>query len=298
MSDHQQIEFHRPSQSLFSRLPTFLIQNRRDHLNSKIKPAKLLLAMTTLLMALLACSPSITSADPTPTPLPEPAAATTAPGNEESAPTNVPTAESDDEFGDAPEGWTRFVDEQFGLSFLYPQDWNGPEVHRWETGVAAEVGTDTVYPFGTGLAERDYSVPDAYFISVQYTENTQGWDWQEFIANQPWVAGYVDLLEVQNGEFISTPRSLTIRQRELEIGQFTGLEYIATLSETAQTEIFYSREALLFDEELNSIRVTGSPNNVQILEDEGWRAAYERVDKDHQAIFELLLSSVIVLAGG
>lgn len=192
------------------------------------------------------------------------------------------------------DGWLRYRDDLFGLSFHYPSDWNGPEVHRRDAGVTAEVGTDTVYPYGTGLDERHYEVEDAYFIAVSYVENLPGWQFDEFVANQPWMQSYLQLQEIADGESISDPRSLTIRQREVAHGDFRGIEYISTLSETAQTMTFYAREVLLFDEDLNSMRISGSPNNVVIREGEDWREAHRRVDESFQADFHLLLDSVNV----
>lgn len=191
-------------------------------------------------------------------------------------------------------GWIKYQDEEFGLVFYHPPGWNGPEVHRWEAGILTEVGTDTVYPYGTGLDERIYVVQDAFFFTVSYVRNLPGWDFERFEANQPWVQAYVELQEIEDGESISDARSLTIRLREVELADFSGIEYISTLSETAQTMIFYSREILLLDEDLNYLRITGSPNNVAIREGEDWRPAYKRVDAENEETFHNILASVRV----
>lgn len=259
--------------------------------DSKIQSPARLAAATTFL-ALLACSLPIAVPEASPTPLAQPEQATATPDIIGTDTASTASEATDEDASDVPPGWLKFEDDQFGLSFIYPDGWNGPEVHRWETGVTVEVGTDTVYPFGTGLDERNYTVTDAYFVSIQYTENAEGREWQQFIENQAWTEGYAELLDIEDGESISTPRSLTIRLREVEVGEFKGLMYISTLSETAQTMIFYAREALLFDENLNSIRITGSPNNVEIPEGEDWRTAYERVDSEHEQAFLQILESV------
>lgn len=245
------------------------------------------LCLAVVLAASLACSSLTLDTEPTPLPTPthEPATAVGPMPTED-----IEITPTDDSIG----GWTSFEDDTFGLSFSYPADWNGPEVNRYDSGIGVEVGSDTVYPFGTGLEDRNYTVPDAYFISVSYTQNTQGWDWDELIQNSPWMETYTELLELEDGEAITTPRSLTTRVGEVQVGSFSGLEYTSTLSETAQTEIFYAREVLLFDQDLNYIRVSGGPNNVQIGSDEDWRAAYQRVDAEHNEIFDRLVDSLSV----
>ena len=259
---------------------------------ARVRHRSLWFSLGVILAAVLACSSPINLIQnfsvSTPTPVAtEPAIVEPAP----SATANPPDQESPDE---ADAGWTRFQDDSFGLTFIYPSDWNGPEVNRFNGGIGVEVGSDTVYPFGTGLEDRNYTVTDAYFISISYIENTEGWEWDEFVENSPWIETYTGLLDLEDGESITTPRSLTIRQGLVQVGDFSGLEYIATLSETAQTEIVYAREIQMFDEDLNYIRVTGNPNNVEIRADEDWRAAYQRVDAEHNEIFNRLVESLAI----
>jgi hypothetical protein len=246
---------------------------------------RLILALLMLAGAMLACSlpPLPASPSPLPPPTAEPA---TAVGP-------MPTEAETSPNGDEP-GMATFEDESFGLSFEYPAGWNGPEVNRYDGGIGIEVGTDTVYPYGTGLDERNYTVENAYFVSVTYTQNINGWTWQEFVDSQPWIESYTTLIEMEDGEEITTPRSLTIRVGEVQVGPFSGVEYISTLSETAQTEIFYAREVLLFDNNVNYLRITGSPNNVVIGEGEDWRTAYQGVDADYQQVFHQIVASISV----
>ena len=97
---------------------------------------------------------------------------------------------------------------------------------------------------------------------------------------------------MEDGGSISTIRSLTIRVREVKLGNFQGLEYIATLSDTAQTERVYIREIMAFDEDLNWLRITGSPNLVQISDLEKWKNDYSRVDLENLDIFTALAKSI------
>jgi hypothetical protein len=229
---------------------------------------------------------------PAQSPTPAPVAATAA-IEASPSPTAIDGGASDPSSGAQP-GWLRFADDVHGLGFDYPADWQGPEVHRWDAGISVEVGSDVVYPYGTGLDETHYQQADAYYVTVQYVPNRNGWPWDQFVSNSPWMETYLAVESLDDGESFSTARSLVIREGARQVGRFQGVEYIATLSETAQTEISYVREALLFDDALNYVRVSGQPNNVRIGQDETWRPAYERVDAQYQATFHMILESISV----
>jgi hypothetical protein len=202
----------------------------------------------------------------------------------ETEPTPTPT---EDPFGD----WMEYQNESYGFRFLYPEDWFGPEAYETEGSLRIEVGSDQVYPYGTSREDQVTSIPDSYYILIQYVENTAGRSWDDFI-NSGWIDSYLGLQEMEDGGSISTARSLVIRVREVSLGNFQGLEYIATLSETAQTERFYAREIVAFDEELNWLRITGFPNLVQIEDPENWKNDYSRVDQSYLETFQILLESI------
>ena len=151
-----------------------------------------------------------------------------------------------------------------------------------------------MYPYGTDRSAQIYSLKDSYYVVIQYTRNSSNGTLEEYRANQPWTDTYFALLDLQDGESLSDLRSLSIRVRQLTLGQFEGLEYIATLSETAQTEPVYMRQVILFDEHLNALNITGTPNNVDLTGSEGWREAYQRVDEANQDAFHQLLDSLAV----
>ena len=69
-----------------------------------------------------------------------------------------------------------------------------------------------------------------------------GRTWDDFI-NSGWIDSYLGLQELGDGQFITTPRSLVTRVGEVTLGDFSGLMYLATLPEGAQTERVYLREA-------------------------------------------------------
>jgi hypothetical protein len=175
-------------------------------------------------------------------------------------------------------GWKIYENDSFGLSFQFPAMWYGPDVYECcqATAVRFEVGSDKVYPIGTDLLERTYNIKNSYYVEIQYSKNTSGWTLEQYTKNQPWINTYLSLLSLKDGESISDLRSLVTRVRKLKIGRFEGLEYIETLSETAQTEITYARRVVLFDGHLNGLHITGTPNNVEISNTEGWRDAYRR----------------------
>jgi len=204
------------------------------------------------------------------------------------SPSPAPT-ETANPFGD----WSEYKNESIGFRFLYPSSWYGPDVYEQDGSLRLEVGSDVVYPYGTDRTDQKNTIPDSYFITINYFENTQNRTWDDFI-NSGWITSYLDLLNLENGQSVSTTRSLVIRVREVTLGDFVGLEYIATLSDTAQTERGYAREIMAFDKELNWLRVTGFPNLVEITDPENWKDDYRRVDEANLEIFEKIAESIII----
>ena len=164
-------------------------------------------------------------------------------------------------------------------------------MYESEGSLRLEVGSDVVYPYGTSREDQITTVPDSYYITIQYFENIQGRTWDDFISSG-WIDSYLELLRMEDGEFFTTARSLVIRVREFSLGDFQGLEYIATLSDTAQTERGYLREIMAFDENLNWLRITGSPNLVVITDPENWKDDFSRVDLANLDIFTTLAESI------
>jgi hypothetical protein len=249
-----------------------------------IKNLSTSLFLVLLLLIVSGCSSAPTEENISQDPLPQPAV------TKETIPPPSPTEEpADNPFGD----WTEYTNEIIQFRFLYPSSWYGPEVEQQEGSLRVEVGSDVVYPYGTDRTEQITTIPDSYYIVIQYFENTQGRTWDDFI-NNGWIDIYLGLIDLQDGESITTIRSLTIREREVSLGDFNGLEYIVTLSDTAQTEIGYVREVMAFDEDLNWLRVTGFPNLVEIADETNWKADYIRVDQANLEIFRTLVESIVI----
>jgi len=201
-------------------------------------------------------------------------------------PTPSPEA-TENPFGD----WMEYNNETIGFRYLYPSSWYGPDAHETEGSLRLVVGSDVVYPYGTSREDQVTTVPDSYYITIQYFENIEGRTWDDFI-NSGWIDAYLGLLELENGASITTLRSLTIRVKEITLGDFQGLEYISTLSETAQTERVYLREIMAFDDDLNWLRITGSPNQVVIMDPDNWKDDFSRVDLANLDIFTTLAESI------
>ena len=236
----------------------------------------LMIVVLLSLLMLAACAPQ----QPTPTPTAEPLPAAVEPTSTAAAPTAQPT-----EAPPQPTPSTReYANDKLGLRFQFPAGWQGPDVYEWENGVRLEVGTDVVYPYGTGLDERHYTLADAYYITVQY--DAKG-------SRQP-DAMLTDLLALADGESVSGPRSLITRVRAVQVGGFSGVEYIVTLPDSAQTEFFYTRNVMLSDAQSNLLSIMGNPNNVQPAEGESLRDAYQRVDAAHEQAFHNLVESIQV----
>lgn len=236
-----------------------------------------------LSLSISGCSPSLDEKD-----LQPPALKQTEIIPELPSPTPAPT-DTENPFGD----WTEYTNEGFGFRFLYPNSWYGPEAYEIEGSLRLEIGSDVVYPYGTSRTEQINTVPDSYFIVIQYFENIENRTWDDFIASG-WITTYLGLLDLEDGGSITTARSLTIRVKEVSLGKYNGLEYISTLSETAQTERAYAREVMAFDEDLNWLRISGFPNLVEITDESNWKEDYRRVDQANLDIFHKLVESILI----
>jgi hypothetical protein len=229
----------------------------------KKTPALLPLALA---LALSACS-----AQPAPIAETPPAA--------EPAATATPTA------ADQTTDWKLYQNADFGLSFRVPAGWFGPEEYVSDGTLRVEIGSDKVYPYGTDPLERVTLLKNSYYIVIQYSLKDQRAYWQET---------YQSLLQLQDGESLSDARGKIIRVRPLELGRFSGFEYISTLSETAQTEPVYGREVILVDDQSNVLTVAGNPSSVEIASGGDWRQAYQAVDQANLLFFRQILDSITI----
>ena len=205
---------------------------------------------------------------------------------EEPEPTAEPT---DDPFGD----WMEYRNEDYGFRFLYPADWFGPEVQDSDGFLRIEVGSDEVFLYGTSREDQTTSIPDSYYVLIQYVENREGRTWDDFVSSG-WIDAYLGLQEKEDGHFILTPRLVATRIGEVSLGDFSGLTYLATVPDNAQTERAYMREVVLFDSELNWLRLSAIPTMVQIADPEKWKNDYARVDTAYLEQFLTLLDSIVI----
>ena len=213
-----------------------------------------------------ACAPQLTA---TPAPV-----MTEAP---QSPATESPTASSSQKI---------YLNTAFGLGFQFPADWFGPEEYISDQDLRVEVGSDKVYPYGTDPVERVYDLKNSYTVLVQYSKNNQ---------NQSWRDTYQSLMNLKDGESISDGRGLLIRIGELNLGGVKGIEYISTLSGTAQTEPEYVRQVILFrDQSDDLLSVMGQPNNVEFNDGANWRDVYRAIDEENSAVFHEIVESITV----
>ena len=233
------------------------------------------------LILLVSISACVTSAPTDPIEEPKPP-------TEESQedPTPIPET-TENPFGD----WMEYRNDDYGFRFLYPADWFGPEVHDSDGFLRIEVALDQVYPYGTSREDQITTISDSYYVLIQYVENRENRSWDDFIESG-WIDTYLALQNKQDGGFILTPRLVATRIGEVSLGDFSGIMYLATLPENAQTERVYTREMVLFDSELNWLRITAQPNMVQIADPENWKNDYARVDTANLETFLTLLNSI------
>lgn len=244
-------------------------------LSKEIKMKKTISVILTLVfLTITACAPQTNPSLPTQ----PPAVTVIAAGTQ--TPSVVSTTDKDPSLI-----WKQYNNADFGLSFQYPSQWFGPEEYIAESVLRVEIGSDRVYPYGTDPAERVYDTINSYSIVIQYSQNDQ---------NTYGTDIYQILESLQDGESFSDPRVTITRVSQLTIGNFTGYEYIATLSETAQTERFYSREIILVDDRSDVLTVYGTPINVEIGDSTDWRVIYQTIDEENLAFFQQIIDSITI----
>ena len=176
-----------------------------------------------------------------------------------------------------------YSNEVFGLSFDYPADWFGPDEYIDDNTVRIGIGSDVVTSYGGVPLEVPPFQKNAYQVVVQYTlenKNTYINDTLNTLAN------------LQDGEMAETGRSRLIRVRALTVGDYSGYEYIATLSESAQTEYFYVREVVLQNADGDLITILGGPSNVAVEEGANWREVYAGIDQKYLSDFYQIIDSL------
>ena len=109
--------------------------------------------------------------------------------------------------------WKSYANSTLGLGFRYPSSWFGPDEYVSDQNLRVEVGSDKVYPYGE-QPEQPSDVKNSYNVVIQYTKNNQ---------NPYWKDTYQSLQNLKDGESLSGTRSLIIRDRQLDLGRFKGL---------------------------------------------------------------------------
>jgi hypothetical protein len=179
-----------------------------------------------------------------------------------------------------------YSNSEFGLSFQFPAIWFGPEEYISEQTLRVEVGSDHVYPYGTDPSLRVYELKNSYSVLLQYSKDNQDQYWRDL---------YQSMLELQDGESISDARGMLIRVRQFNLGRFEGIEYISTLSETAQTDPAYTRSVILLDPQSSElVTILGQPINVEVNADENWRDVYLSIDQANQEAFHWIVDSITI----
>jgi hypothetical protein len=179
-----------------------------------------------------------------------------------------------------------YYNSTIGLGFQYPSTWFGPDEYLSDQGLRVEVGSDKVYPYGTGLEERVYENRNSYIVVIQYSKNDQSQYWKDL---------YQSLLTLKDGEeSLSESHGVMIRVGEVKIGDFSGIEYISTLPIAAQTEPVYARLVILFDGQSNLLSIMGTPNNVDFSIGDNWRDAYRMINEAHLEVFHQIAGSVSI----
>lgn len=203
-------------------------------------------------------------------------------------PSLFPTIINQDETGD----WETYYNKTFKMSLKYPPTWFGPEVYETSGEFFLEVGTDKVYPYGADITAKTYTKNNSYFISVLFRKKPDNQTIEQYKTSQPWLNSYLPLFTIDDGESISDQRSKLIRVKEIMIENYKGVEFISTLSDTAQTQMVYTRSVLLINNSYDLIEVTGRPNNVDSTASTDWKTAYKLVDESNLETFRNFINSI------
>ena len=179
----------------------------------------------------------------------------------------------------------QYTNDVFILAFQYPSNWFGPSEYVSEGTLRVEIGSDVVYPYGE-RPEQSSSGKNSYNVVIQYTKNNQ---------NSYWKNTYQALIRLKDGESLSNAKSLLIRVRQLNIGRFTGFEYVTTLSETAQTDHVFIRSIMVLDTQTNDLlTIMGQPINVEVVGGMAWRNICQTIDESNLIFFQEIVESMTV----
>jgi hypothetical protein len=179
-----------------------------------------------------------------------------------------------------------YDNDLFGLQFYYPDNWFGPDEFVMNRNLRVEVGSDKVFPYGTGLEERVYEIRNSYYVTVQYSEDDQDPYWKDI---------YQSLLSLHDGESVTDMHNTTTRIRQVDQGAFLGIEYITTPAAGALTEPFLLRQIIMFNQQSNDLLVvTGQPMNVDLVDSSTWLDSYQAVDEAHLDDFRAIVGSIRV----
>lgn len=203
--------------------------------------------------------------------------------------TDEPLAEPD-----STSDWKVYTNKTFNISFKYPNDWKGPEIYEFKNGFYFEIGTDTVYPYGTDRLDRKYTKENSYYIGLQYNERPDNISIEQWKENQIWIKELLPLFSMKDGEIKSGIRDEIIRVRALGIKGYKGVEYITSLSDTAQTERTYTRQVFLINDNYDTLTLFGIPNNVSITAEDtkNWKSYYKQVDNNYLSVFRNFANSI------
>jgi hypothetical protein len=193
------------------------------------------------------------------------------------------------------DNWKVFTNEEFGIKVYYPKDWNGPAISVEEDVIRLEIGTDNVYPYGTGLEYREitkknsYNIDIIYYKNISRIKNAEGFKWFYHIFDYD---VYKKLIDLPNGETILFMKSILSKVRNYSICDYKGLEYIATSPYYMQTEYSYARQLTLINDEYSFLEIIGQPQKVDIVLDQNWRDSYRGVDEAYLDIYWKIINRI------
>jgi hypothetical protein len=198
-------------------------------------------------------------------------------------------------------GWKEYTNASFGIHITYPQDWKGPEVYATEDQIILEIGSAVAFSYGTSLEDRVYPEGTFYIIDVLYYKNNSRLTLEQLQGNHgpnAWSYRWCDydiyqaLINLGNGESLIVDKEAVSKVRNVTLGQFQGIEYVATLPKDAQSMGMYERQTTLIDGNYDLIEVIGNPFPSQDVPNMNTNDVLRGVDEAFLDIYRGVVESI------
>lgn len=183
--------------------------------------------------------------------------------------------------------WKIYRNNKFNIRLRYPLNWSEPETQEHEDGFNLVTGTN--------------SNKNSYYITFQYSKRPNAIPIERYKSIQEAVQRELKLSEQSEGESIVSAIYTLTKVKDIQIQNFSGVEFISSIPETAHTNVgsvtdwkFNNvvRKALLVNDNHDIMSIVGSPNNLDLTDGIDKKIASQRIDEDYLNEFHGFVNSV------